>query len=349
MFHNSLRLKLAVLGSLGSLVVLPGTSQAQWWWPSWYPQMSAYGDRGANKAPLFGYPSPYPYSGRGGLPNDDVISQQANLLREEVYRSRSATRMKIFDEWKYYRDNTPTYEETRQRSLKDRLSQAVNNPPLSAIWSGATLNDLVSIIHQTETAAGVRGPTVDLARDVVASINWTTNPDAPGLGMVKNGSTELRWPATLALARFEPQRREIARLLDEAITAARERSPNARKLASQLSDRLDAMREDLRALRPTETPEEYLEAAGHLRRMSDAVASLKNPGAYRLLGERIQAGTVGDLVDQMTARGLRIGAAAPGDESYYTALYDAMATYERGLNRMTKGEGRANARAAAGQ
>lgn len=334
MFLSSLRLKAALLAT--AVVALPGTSNAQWFWP-WANQPAAYGDRGANRAPLFGYPSPYPYSGRGGLPNDDVISQQANLLRQEVYRSRSDTRMKIFDERRYYRENTPTFEQGRQKSLSERLSQATNNPPIQAVWSGATLNDLATVIRQKEADSGVRGPTVDLGRDVVENINWTTDANTPSVAPVRNGSKDQRWPALLKTAQFEPQRREIAQLLDEAVAAARERSPEARSLVGQFQRKLDALREDMRELRFVADPQDYMDASGYLRRLSDAASGLRNPGAFRVLNERIAANTVEGLLDQMTARGLRIAPASPGDESYYTALYDAMAGYERGLNRMASG------------
>jgi hypothetical protein len=333
MFLSSLRLKAALVGT--ALVALPGASNA-WWWPT-EPQPAAYGDRGAHRAPLMGYPSPYPYSGRGGLPNDDVISQQANLLRQEVYRSRSATRMKIFDERRYYRENTPTFEQERQKSLSDRLSQATNNPPMPAILSGATLNDLATVIRQKETASGVRGPTVELSRDVVDAINWTTDANTPSVGLVRNGSKDVNWPSLLNSSHFEPKRQEVARLLDETVVAAGERSPKARQLAGRLQRELEAMREDLREMRFAADPQDYVDAVGQIRRLEDAATGLRNPGAFRVLNERIAANTVEGLVDQMTARGLKIGAAAPGNESYYTALYDAMAGYERGLNRMASG------------
>jgi hypothetical protein len=254
----------------------------------------------------------------------------------------------IFDEWYHSHVNPLTYEEQRQESLEQRFHQALNNPPLPAILSGVSLNDLATIIRQTESSTGLRGATVVLPRDAVEHINWTTGSNSSGVGMIKNGSKDLRWPATLMLARFGPQRGEVGRLVDEAVATARDRSP-AGSLADQIGKRLDAMREDLRDLRFTESTQNYLDAAGYLRALADAVDGLRNPGAYRVLDERIRAGTVADLVDEMSFRGFRIGAAAPGDESYYTALYEALDGYARDLNHQTRGSARGGNGSAAGQ
>ena len=240
---------------------------------------------------------------------------------------QNSSRRSVFDEWKAPRAVTASYEDHRQAALQERFRQALDNPPNSAIRSGVSLNDLVTIIRETETATGSRGPTQPLSRDAVEHINWTTGSSALGVAMVKNGSKELRWPDTLMQARFGPQRAEVGRLVDEAVAHARDHSPSTPRIASEIADRIDAIRDDLR------DPKDYLEAAGFLRQLGDAVVGLKDPGAYRLLGEGIRAATVNDLVDYMTTSGLQIGAAAPGDESYYTALYDALSTFERGLAR----------------
>lgn len=339
MKRSSLLLTGALLG--GAMLLSPGTLWAQY--PAY--MFPAGLDRGPNRAPLFGYATPYPYVAHPAV-NDYVTEQQGSLLREEVYRSRSDTRRKIFDERRYYQQNSPTYEELRQASLKQRYDQAVNNPPLRNIWNGDSLNDLAAVIHNTEASTGVRGPTVDLNRDVVDNINWTTDPNVPGVAMIRNGSKDLRWPGTLAEPRYEAERQAIGRLLDEAVNAARTASPAAGRVVAQLQDRLADLREDVREQRFTETPENYLGAIGYIRRLGDAVVALRNPGAFRVLSDRIQATTVADLLDQMHGRGLRIAAAVPGRESYYTALYDAMSDYQRGLARQSKSD-RQNASARA--
>jgi hypothetical protein len=264
-----------------------------------------------------------PFGSGGGLsvfsePAPSGAAPDANTGRQ------NDSRPSAFDEGKA---SPASSEDQRQAALEERFRQALDNPPNSAVRSGASLNDLVTIIRETETATGSRGPAQPLSRDAVEHINWTTDSSTLGVAMVKNGSKELRWPDTLMQARFGPQRAEVGRLLDEAVAHARDRSPSTRRIATEIADRIDAIREDLR------DPKDYREAAGFLRQLGDAVAGLKDPGAYRLLGEGTRAATVNDLVDYMTTSGLRIGAAAPGDESYYTALYDAMAAFERGLAR----------------
>jgi len=296
--------------------------------------VSAQGvDRGPDRAPLFGYgASPYPYTW-SGKPNDDVVMQQANLLREEVYRSQSATRQRIFDERMYIARNTPSYEQLRQQALQSRYSQALNGPPLSAVWSGATLNDLVSMIRDSETASGGRGPTVELDPQVIERINWTANSDTTGLGMVRNGGKSLTWPALLMGDSHERDRQQLAALVDQAVRDVRLASPNAGRVITQASAMIGQLRDDLRAHVTDLDPQQYLDAQSLLRRLGDSLTALREPTANRVLQTKVQAATVADLVDQINAKGLRIAAAAPGDESSYSSLYNALSTYQRGLTR----------------
>jgi hypothetical protein len=291
-------------------------------------------DRGSDRAPLFGGygASPYPYTW-SGKPNDDVVMQQANLLREELYRSQSATRQRIFDERMYIARNTPTFEQLRQQALQWRYSQALNGPPLSAVWSGATLNDLVSMIRDSETASGGRGPTVEVDPQVVERINWTANGDTTGLGMVRNGGKSLTWPALLMGDGHERDRQQLAALIDEAVRDVRTASPNAGRIITQASAMIGQLRDELRAKVTELDPQQYLDAQSFLRRLGDSLTALREPTANRVLQTKVQAATVADLVDQINAKGLRIAAAAPGDESSYSSLYNALSTYQRGLKR----------------
>jgi hypothetical protein len=296
--------------------------------------ISAQGvDRGPDKAPLFGYgASPYAYTW-SGKPNDDVVMQQANLLREEVYRSQSATRQRIFDERLYIARNTPTYEQLRQEALQTRYSQALNGPPLSAVWSGATLNDLVSMIRDSETASGGRGPTVEVDPQAIERINWTANGDTTGLGMIRNGGRNLTWPTLLTGDAYARDRQQLAGLIDEAVQGVRAASPNAVKAIGQASAMVGQLREELRGQVTDLDPQLYLDAQAFLRRLGDSLTALREPTASRVLQAKVQAATVADLVDQISAKGLRIAAAAPGDESAYSSLYNALSTYQRGLAR----------------
>jgi hypothetical protein len=51
-----------------------------------------------------------------------------------------------------------------------------------------------------------------------------------------------------------------------------------------------------------------------------------------------QTNTIGDLIDQMNAQGLRFAPAVSGEESAYNALYQSLVVYEGNLAQM---EGRA--------
>jgi hypothetical protein len=106
------------------------------------------------------YSSSYydPFNGylRGGA---DVINaqgrfmanqQQAYLTREQVRSERIANRRKIFDQYLYGREKTPTPEEERQRRQLEQLNRSRNNPPLTEIWSGKALNDILTDLSLAE-------------------------------------------------------------------------------------------------------------------------------------------------------------------------------------------------------
>jgi len=61
-------------------------------------------------------------------------------------------------------------------------------------------------------------------------------------------------------------------------------------------------------------------------------SALQRPGAASFFSDwALTARDLGELVDQMTQKGLQFAAVAPGDEGYYTALHRALGTYASGL------------------
>jgi hypothetical protein len=113
------------------------------------PYLSGYGGYGGYGS--YGYYDPYNGYLRGGA---DVITaqgrfmvnmQDAYLKREQVRSEHIGNRRKIFDEYLYEREKTPTLEEERQRHQLEQLNRSRNNPPVTEVWSGKALNDIQTL------------------------------------------------------------------------------------------------------------------------------------------------------------------------------------------------------------
>jgi hypothetical protein len=67
-------------------------------------------------------------SGNNGLSGSLVDQQQAALLQEQVLTEALANRRRLFDEYLYEREKTPTAEQQRQRSQQEQLEPQPEQP-----------------------------------------------------------------------------------------------------------------------------------------------------------------------------------------------------------------------------
>ena len=106
-----------------------------------------------------------------------VSTQQAYLQREQVRQARLENRRRTFDEYLYERERRPTLEDERERARLENLRRSRNDPPVTEIWSGKALNDLLLAIQQQQ-AQGRRGPRVPVDEDTLKNINVTTGANS---------------------------------------------------------------------------------------------------------------------------------------------------------------------------
>jgi hypothetical protein len=138
--------------------------------------------------------------------------QQANLLREQVRSEQAANRRKVFDEYLYEREKTPSAEDERQKSQQERLERSRNNPPLTEIRSGQALNDLLADLQKLPARGGP--PVLDTAElplneDGLKRINVTaSNGGNAGLLKAEDG---VRWPVALTGEDFKAERERLPR------------------------------------------------------------------------------------------------------------------------------------------
>jgi hypothetical protein len=237
-------------------------------------------------------------------------------------------------------------DEARRQARAVELAQALNDPPLTEVYSGKALNVLLTDLVQRQ-ADGASTRPVPLAAAVLAHLNVTTEAGGGDPGLLRNGG-KLRWPMAWRGAPLrEPSRRlrqSLDALLSEAVTQARKGQVSA--------DVVEAVRDDLEGLQALLLkdvkdlePSQHVQAKRFLAQVEGAVKVLESGEAGRYLGGSLaldpaRIKTVGDLVRFMADNSLVFAPSVSGDEVAYAVLRRALAS--------AAGEGAAMSTAAAG-
>src|SRR5262249_13937246 len=127
------------------------------------------------------------------------------------------TRRATIEERQYELESRPDPEQIRQDDMKRSLERSLHNPPLTDIWSGIALNDLLRAIQDAHTHAG--GPDVPLSPEVTQHINLTPGVTSGGTGLLKNGG-KLSWPHVLRKSPFDEDRKQINAQVQDAVKQA---------------------------------------------------------------------------------------------------------------------------------
>lgn len=260
--------------------------------------------------------------------------QQAKQAQEEARRSALRTRRETIEERRYEMSLMPDPEQIRQEQMMKSLQRSRNNPPLTDIWSGTALNDLLRSI-QTARSSGANGPDVPLSPEVVQHINLTTGSTYGGTGLLKNGG-KLSWPYILRQSTFATERGQLDQQIQMAVRQAQSGEVAVELLndigasLKQLETAIDARVQDI-------TPTQYVQATRYLRELKESYKVLQQSDVAKYFRPNwtAQGSTVGELIRQMTQQGLRFGPAVSGDESYYTSLHRSMVDYDIGINQLT--------------
>jgi hypothetical protein len=265
-----------------------------------------------------------------------VNQQQAYLMREQVRAERIKNKRAAFDEYQYEMRNTPTPEELRQRSLQTQVDRSRNNPPMTEVLSGRSLNDLLGDLQKVEgkgPPAALRTFQLPLDEEAVKHINVSKGNG--NVGLLKNDG-KLAWPAALSGPEFKDERERISNLAREVVQDASFNGRIDPGNVRQMERDADQIKKELRRTGADLTPSQYIEANTFLNDLNDALKALEQPdavnyfnGKYSLAKGLGKANTVPELVKFMTERGLTFAPATPGDEPAYVALHQSLAAYDR--------------------
>jgi hypothetical protein len=293
----------------------------------------------------------YPYGGYYGSPVGDYMNgaanvinaqgqftqqyTQANLTNEQVKQAKIDTQRKKFDEMMYEKANTPTLEQLREQDQALALQRTRNNPPLTEIYAGVSLNNLLLGIQQTETNTGYRGPLVPLDPDILSHINLTGGTTR-GSATVFRDAGNLDWPRVLARDPFTRERKQVEKYFAEAYNQMATSKKVKNATLDNLLSSLDDMQAALKGAVAEVSTNDYIKGKRYINELQDAAKMLDDPNAANFFGGKWtpKGNTVGELIQQMTQEGLRFAAAASGDEAAYVALHRAMLNYDAGLSRL---------------
>jgi hypothetical protein len=253
--------------------------------------------------------------------------QQASLLQEQNRQASIETRRKSFDEYVHEREKTPTFEEERERVAQLELTQSLNDPPTSEIWSGRALNAILADLAK-RPADDASGQTIPLDEDLLRHINLTAGHGSAGV--LKNEG-RLSWPLALLGDAYRDDRELLNLLALGAINQSTNGAVDSGTL-KMMSSSVQKLHQQLAADIKDLTASQYIEASRFLGQLDDALKVLARPNAANCIAlKTAQVRTVADLVKHMISRGLTFAPAVSGDGAAYVALHRALVAYDASL------------------
>jgi hypothetical protein len=260
-----------------------------------------------------------------------VSQQQAYMMKEQVRSAKIDNRRKALDESLYERAVTPTQEDERERQRIENVRRSRNDPPLTEIWSGQALNNLLLAIQQ-QLDARVPGPNVPLDPEMLRRINVTSGAGGSSLGLLRDGG-RLRWPLALRASDFEAERTTVDESAAKAFKQAEYGSVDTDTILN-MRNGVDKLQRQLRKEVAEITPNDYVASKRFLNELDNTVRGLQdaNVANYAKGTWSARGRDVAELVQNMRQQGLKFAPAVQGEETAYTALHGAMVAYYAGPN-----------------
>ncbi len=260
--------------------------------------------------------------------------QQSRLMAQDVERSKVDTHRKQLEEWMWERNNLPTPEQNRERDQYWELRRVLNNPPPNEIWNGSAMNTILAAIQQVQRS-GAPGPVIYLPPGAATQLSLTTGQTSTGVGLLKNGY-KLTWPLPLEDDSFDSQRADIDRQMKAAYDQLSSGNVDGKTLR-QLQKDINGLDSAVRAQVEQMTPSDYVHAQRYVRELRDTFQALQQPDASQYFAScrPAPAATVGELIQNLAAKGQKIAPAVSGSEPAYNAVYGALAAYYTALTQPT--------------
>jgi hypothetical protein len=295
------------------------------------------GDPGYGSTPYGAYILPDPYGGylKGAA---DVInangkyliqSQQAYQIKEQTRTAMIENKRRVFDEWLYERANTPTLEDDREKMQREALRRALNDPPITEIWSGQSLNDLLLNAQKLQVRSA-QTAAIPVEPDILAHLNVTSGR---GNGALLKNEGNLIWPTSIRdlvpAAEGDRLRQEAQTYFKKAYEETKGGGNPGAGTMRELRGSIEQMRALLKKNSLDMTTSAYGDARRFLDGIDEAAKVLDSPDAGTVISNRLRprGNNVGEVVQYMQQNGLRFAPAATGDEAAYNAMQRQLAAY----------------------
>jgi hypothetical protein len=259
-----------------------------------------------------------------------INKRQAQMYSEQAKQAAVDTQRKIYEEWKYEKNDQPTLEQIRRDEWKRAYEHSIFHPPLNDIWSADALNRIFDHAARIQ-GRGIAGSLIDLDPETVKKINYSTGV-AGNIGALKNKG-KLEWPTILNRKSFEEERLKFNQLAADAVRQGKENNKVDDGVVDDMERNLNLLEDKLTGSVRDHSPDDYVVARHYLQDLRAALKILKRSDVGRYLdGEYAVTGkTIGELIQNMSKAGLRFAKARDGEEWAYNALYKALVSYDLGL------------------
>jgi hypothetical protein len=260
------------------------------------------------------------------------VTIQRAKLQEDVTRSRLETRRRILEEAEREKKMIPTQEELRQKDYVSDLNRAKNDPPLTDVLSGKSLNVLLKHLVSQQTK-GFRGlASIPLDDIDLNQINVSGPDDTGNIGLVKNlkQGDKLAWPTVLLGETYKEAREKLDSRLPNAVGLLRTQKPvpdgDIRDLEESVAKMVETLNGNIGDLSPTQ----YITGKRYLNMLQDALTAMKSANAINYFnGTWVPKGkNVAELVDSMKKLGLKFTPATPGNDATYRVVHQLLLAYD---------------------
>jgi hypothetical protein len=258
----------------------------------------------------------------------DIMTARITRERSRQMALDTARKRIQFEAW--YESLKPRTQDLVDSAVRTELDESRKDPPMTKVWSGATLNSLLNSIRKMGRLS--RGPNISLEEDTLKHVNLAS-PAMPGsVGMLRDGG-KITWPLGLKEKQFDDRRDRLARNLESAVDAIKGKGDVEASRLKDINNDFDELRRQVNDSQDELPITQYLEARRFMTQLGDAIRALRDPKIKNYFNNTWNAKgrNVSELVDNMTRDGLVFAPAAPGDEAAYSALYYALRNFEAGL------------------
>jgi hypothetical protein len=249
----------------------------------------------------------------------DKAAQQKEKAEDE----RAANRRKQVDEM----------QNDREKAIQEEQRRSRENPTLSEIVSGKSLNDLLDDFRKL--GAGIdssKEPKTPLPLDKAGLEHINVTRGVGNIALLKNGG-RLNWPAALSGPESRDARDRLSAQVSEIVGRMTRGSEVEQDVLLRMTNDVEQFRAQLQRNAGDLSFQTFVEAKRFLQNLNDSIVALRQPDAMNHLTGKyaLSAPSVLGLVKNMNDNSLRFAAAIPGDESAYVALRDALASCYRAV------------------